>query len=111
MRRTGLAALLLLTACGGSEPEPVAQPGPDTFITEARAMNFGNAELRAMPEDRLLSLGNLACTGLSNGTLTIGQVVEGYVTSDAKPTTAEAEGFTRSAVRNLCPQHAKQLPN
>lgn len=114
MRRTGLAGLVLvLAACGGGEPEQVEEStaGPDVFVAEAREMSFGDADLSRAEDSQLLKLGNLACTGLSDGTLTIGQVVEGYVTSDSAPTAAEAEAFTRAAVHNLCPEHADQLPN
>ncbi len=110
--------VLVLAACGGgdeggstvAETADAPAPGPQTFISTVRGQSFGTADLASAPESNLLSLGNLACTGLEGGTMTIGQVVQGYVESDAKPTTAEAEAFTRTAVTNLCPSQAGQLP-
>jgi hypothetical protein len=111
----GLA--LVLTACGGDQggsteaaPPAAPSPGPQTFIDTVRGQSFGTADLASAPEASLLSLGNLACTGLEGGTMSVGEVVQGYVESDAKPTTAEAEAFTRAAVTNLCPAQAAQLP-
>jgi hypothetical protein len=83
-----------------------ATAGPVVFVAEARAMTFGNRDLAAASESELLRLGKVACDGLAIEGLGSGRVVERLVQSEARPTTTEASAFVRSAVRNLCPQHA-----
>jgi hypothetical protein len=47
------------------------------------------------------------CEGLGIEGLEFGRVVQRLVQSEAHPTTTEATAFVRSAVRNLCPEHAR----
>ena len=110
-----VVALVLVSACsGGSDkaapsptPSPTAAPGPATFAAEARMMPFGTKDFASADDNQLLDIGNVACEGFGSG-LTFGRVVQGFVESNARPTTAEAEAFTRLAVRNLCPEYLSQ---
>ncbi len=120
-----LAATVALAGCGGvaqppaaaplpsSTPSPTASPtptpGPQAFLDYAHGASFGKKDFATASDDALLTVGGIACDGLANG-LPFGRVVQGYLQSDAKPTLAEAEEFTRHAVTNLCPEHAGQLP-
>jgi hypothetical protein len=83
-----------------------ATTGPGLFVAQARAMTFGTKDLPAASESELLRLGKVACDGLGIEGLGFRRVVERLVQSEARPTTTEARAFVRSAVRNLCPQHA-----
>ena len=57
-----------------------------------------------------MRLGKVVCDGLGIEGLGFGRVVERLVRSEARPTTTEATGFVRSAVRNLCPEFAGAVP-
>jgi hypothetical protein len=80
--------------------------GPETFVAEVRTMTFGNKDLTAASDRDLLQLGEVVCDGLGTKGLGFGRVVQRLVRSEARPTTTEATAFVRSAVGNLCPQHA-----
>jgi hypothetical protein len=87
----------------------IATAGPVPFVVEARAMTFGTKDLAAASDEELLRLGRVVCDGLGIESLGFGRVVERLVQSEARPTTTEARAFVRSAVRNLCPEHASAV--
>ena len=80
------------------------------FVAQARAMTFGTKDLAAASDGELLRLGKVVCDGLGIEGLGFRRVVERLVQSEARPTTTEATGFIRSAVRNLCPEFAGAVP-
>jgi hypothetical protein len=88
----------------------VTVAGPAAFVAEARAMGFGTKDLASASEGELLQLGKVVCDGLGIRGVGFRRVVGRLVQSDACPTTAEATALVRSAVRNLCPQHAGAIP-
>jgi len=88
----------------------IATAGPVPFVAEARAMTFGTKDLAAASDGELLRLGKVVCDGLGIEGLGFRRVVERLVQSEAHPTTTEATGFVRSAVRNLCPAQASAVP-
>jgi hypothetical protein len=73
-------------------------------------MTFGNKDLAAASDGELLRLGKVVCDGLGIEGLGFRRVVQRLVRSEAHPTTTEATAFVRSAVRNLCPEHASAVP-
>jgi hypothetical protein len=85
--------------------------GPAAFVAEARAMRFGTKDLAAASDRELLQLGKVVCDGLGIRGVGFRRVVQRLVQSDACPTTAEATALVRSAVRNLCPEHAAAIPS
>jgi hypothetical protein len=87
----------------------ITTAGPGPFVAEARAMTFGTKNLAAAPNAELLRLGKVICDGLGIEGLGFGQVMQRLVQSEARPTTTEARAFVRSAVRNLCPEHASAV--
>jgi hypothetical protein len=87
----------------------MATAGPVPFVAEARAMTFGSKDLAAASDGELLELGKVVCDGLGIEGLGSGRVVQRLVRSEARPTTPEARAFVRSAVRNLCPEHASAI--
>ena len=87
----------------------IATPGPGRFVAEARAMPFGTKDLGAASDRELLRLGKVVCDGLGIEGLGFGRVVHRLVQSEAHPTTTEATALVRSAVRNLCPEHASAI--
>jgi hypothetical protein len=87
----------------------MATAGPVDFVAEARAMTFGTKDLAAASDEELLRLGRVVCEGLGIEGLGFGRVVQRLVQSEAHPTTTEARAFVRSAVRNLCPEHASAI--
>ena len=87
-----------------------ATTGPVAFVAQARAMTFGTKDLAAASDGELLRLGKVVCDGLGIEGLGFRRVVERLVQSEARPTTTEATGFIRSAVRNLCPEYASAVP-
>ena len=116
----GLLALLG-AGCGGGDNDDTAHiptstapsvttAGPAAFVTEARAMPFGTKDLAAASDGELLRVGKLVCDGLGIHGLDYGRVVQRLVQSDACPTPAQASALVKSAVRNLCPQHANAIP-
>jgi Protein of unknown function (DUF732) len=86
-----------------------APAGPAPFVAEARGMTFGTKDLAAASERDLSRLGKVVCDGLGIEGLGFSRVVQRLVQSEARPTTTEARTFIRSAVRNLCPQHASAI--
>jgi hypothetical protein len=88
----------------------IATAGPVAFVAEARAMTFGNKDLATASDRELLRLGKVVCDGLGIEGLGFRRVVERLVRSEARPTTTEATGFVRNAVRNLCPAQASAVP-
>ncbi len=126
MKRVAAVVLLLaLTGCGGGAqtpaaapmmsatpsptPSPTRQPGPQAFLDYAHGASFGKKDFATASDDALLTVGGTACDGLADG-LPFGRVVQGLLQTDAKPTLAEADEFTRQAVTNLCPEHEGELP-
>ena len=87
----------------------IATEGPIPFVGEARAMTFGSKDLAAASDGELLRLGKVVCDGLGIESLGVRRVVQRLVQSEAHPTTIEARAFVRSAVGNLCPQHASAV--
>jgi hypothetical protein len=87
----------------------IATAGPVPFVGEARAMTFGSKDLAAASDGELLRLGTVVCDGLGIEGLGFGRVVRRLVRSEAHPTTTQATAFVRSAVRNLCPEHASAI--
>jgi hypothetical protein len=87
----------------------IATAGPVPFVTEARAMAFGTKNLVAASDEELLRLGTVVCDGLGIEGLGFRGVVQRLMQSEAHPTTTEARAFVRSAVRNLCPEHASAI--
>jgi hypothetical protein len=87
----------------------IAAAGPVPFVAEARAMTFGTKDLAVASDEELLRLGQVVCDGLGIEGLGFGRVVQRLVQSEAHPTTTEARAFVRSAVRNLCPEHASAI--
>jgi hypothetical protein len=87
-----------------------ATTGPVAFVAQARAMTFGTKDLAAASDGELLRLGRVVCDGLGIEALGFRRVVERLVRSEARPTTTQATGFVRNAVRNLCPEHASAVP-
>jgi hypothetical protein len=121
MKPVVLLGILTLpsTACGQENDNSTADAtttspsatmaGPVPFIAEVRAMTFGSKDLAAASERDLLRLGKVVCDGLGIEGLGFRRVVQRLVRSEARPTTTEARAFVRSAVRNLCPQHASAI--
>jgi hypothetical protein len=116
--------LALLAGCGGgghtaAKPSPSVSPsatvsaspqaGPDEFVAEARQQAFGNADFAGSPAESVLEVGRTVCDGFDQG-LSYGRVVQGLVTSNAKPRQDQAEELTRTAVKNLCPENTASLP-
>jgi hypothetical protein len=87
-----------------------ATPRSALFVAEVRAMTFGTKDLAAASDGELLRLGKVVCDGLGIQGLGFRRVVQRLVRSEARPTTTEATDFVRSAVRHLCPEHAKAVP-
>jgi Protein of unknown function (DUF732) len=85
----------------------MATAGSGAFVAEARAMTFGTKDLAAASDGELLRLGKVVCQGLGIEGLGFGRVVQRLVQSEAHPTTTEARALVSSAVRNLCPEHAR----
>jgi Protein of unknown function (DUF732) len=117
MKHVALLSLLTVPAAGCSAESDdstadattsssIATAGPGPFVAEARAMPFGTKNLAAASDGELLRLGKVVCDGLGIEGLGFGRVVRRLVQSEAHPTTTEARTFVRSAVRNLCPEHA-----
>ena len=112
---------LVGAGCGGSSDDEAAEvasttssvtmAGPPAFVADARAITFGNKDLAAASDRELLRLGMVVCDGLGIEALGYRRVVQRLVRSEARPTTAEATAFVRSAVRNLCPAHASAIPS
>ena len=88
----------------------VPTANPTAFLAEARVMTFGTKDLAAASDGELLRLGKVVCDGLVIEGLGFRRVVERLVRSEARPTTTEATGFVRNAVRNLCPAQASAVP-
>lgn len=120
-RYVALLGLLALpsTGCGketnndtadATTSSSTATTGPVAFVAQARAMTFGTKDLAAASDGELLRLGKVVCDGLGIEGLGFRRVVERLVQSEARPTTTEATGFVRSAVRNLCPEYASAVP-
>jgi hypothetical protein len=118
--RFGLLAVVG-AGCGGggnddaahlptSTAPSVTTAGPAAFVVEARAMPFGSKDLAAASDEELLRVGKLVCDGLGIKGLDYGRVVQRLVRSEACPTPAQASALVKSAVRNLCPQHANAIP-
>jgi Protein of unknown function (DUF732) len=99
------------TAAVTTTSAAVTVAGPATFVAEARAMGFGTKDLASASERELLQLGKVVCDGLGIKGVGFRRVVGRLVQSDACPTTAEATALVRSAVRNLCPEHAGAIPS
>jgi Protein of unknown function (DUF732) len=89
----------------------VTAAGPAAFVAEARTMAFGTKDLAAASDEELLKVGKLVCDGLGPRGLDYGRVVQRLVRSEACPTPAQASALVKSAVRNLCPQHADAIPS
>ena len=117
-----LGVLALLGAgCGGDHNEGTAEvtstaspptaAGPTAFVAEARTMTFGSKDLTSASDEELLKVGKLVCDGLGIKGLGYRRVVQRLVRSDACPTPAQAAALVRTAVRNLCPQHANAIPS
>ncbi len=112
LRRTGLLVPLLLVACTQATPAappPPPPPGPAAFLEFARAAPFGTKDLASGSDETLLSIGALSCEAFDSG-LVYGRVVQTLLTTNAKPSSAEADALVRASVVNLCPQHKVQLP-
>jgi hypothetical protein len=119
-RYVALLGLLALpsTGCGketnnttdATTTTSTATTGPVAFVAQARAMTFGTKDLAAASDGELLRLGKVVCDGLGIEGLGFRRVVARLVQSEARPTTTEATGFVRSAVRNLCPEFAGAVP-
>jgi hypothetical protein len=120
MRHVVLLSLLTAPAAGCSTERDdstadattsssIATPGAGRFVAEARAMPFGAKDLAAASDGELLRLGKVVCDGLGIEGLGFGRVVQRLVQSEAHPTTTEARALVRSAVRNLCPDHASAI--
>jgi hypothetical protein len=90
-----------------SSSTTTARPGP--FLAEVRAMTFGIKDLSAASDGELLRLGKVVCDGLGIEGRGARRVIQRLVQSEARPTTIEATVFVRSAVRNLCPEHASAI--
>jgi hypothetical protein len=90
-----------------SSSTATARPGP--FLAEVRAMTFGIKDLSAASDGELLRLGKVVCDGLGIEGLGARRVIQRLVQSEARPTSIEATAFARSAVRNLCPEHASAI--
>ena len=119
LRAVVAVVVLALVGCSSTPkstaptPAPTATAaaaGPSAFLAFARAASFGSKDFSLATDAQLLDIANLACDeGLGAG-LPFGRVVQGYVESNAKPSTPEAEAFARAAVTNLCPEYAAQVP-
>ena len=121
-RYVALLGLLALpsTGCGketnnnttdATTSSSTATTGPVAFVAQARAMTFGTKDLAAASDGELLRLGKVVCDGLGIKGLDYGRVVQRLVRSDACPTPAQASALVKSAVRNLCPEHANAIPS
>ena len=97
------------STAGATTSSSVATTGPGRFVADARALTFGSKDLVAASDGELLRLGKVVCDGLGIEDLGFRRVVQRLVRSEAHPTTTEARAFVRSAVRNLCPQHASAI--
>ena len=73
-------------------------------------MTFGTKDLAAASAGELLRLGRVVCDGLGIEGVDFRRVVKRLVESEAHPTTVEAAALVRTAVRNLCPEHASAVP-
>ena len=87
----------------------VTTAGSAAFVAEARAMTFGSKNLTSASDGQLLRLGRVACDGLGIEGLGFSEVLQRLVRSEARPTTIEARALVNSAVRNLCPEHARAI--
>lgn len=117
-----LLPVLLILAAGCSSgsakatsPSPTPSPTPSltgtaAFLAFAHTATFGSKDFFSTEDDPLLNLGNSACEGFSSNGLSYGRVVQGFVESNAHPSTAEAEAFVRAAVTDLCPEQSSNLP-
>jgi Protein of unknown function (DUF732) len=74
-------------------------------------MTFGSKDLASASDEELLKVGKLVCDGLGIKRLGYRRVIQRLVRSDACPTPAQAAALVRTAVRNLCPQHANAIPS
>jgi hypothetical protein len=98
------------TADATATSSSIATTGPVAFVGEARAMSFGTKDLAGASDGELLRLGRVVCDGLGIEALGFRRVVQRLVRSEAHPTPTEATALVRSAVRNLCPEHASAVP-
>ena len=88
---------------------PIETTGPVASVAEVRTMTFGTKDLAAASDGELLRLGKVVCDGLGIQGVGFRRVIAGLMRSEARPTTTEARAFVRSAVRNLCPEHASAI--
>ena len=121
-RYVALLAILALPGAGCSQESDhstvdATTTSPSTatarstsFVAEARAMTFGTKDLAAASAGELLLLGRVVCDGLGIEGVGFRRVVKRLVESEAHPTTTEATALVRSAVHNLCPEHASAVP-
>jgi Protein of unknown function (DUF732) len=98
------------TADAATTASSTAPARSTAFVAEARAMSFGTKDLAGASDGELLRLGRVVCDGLGIEGLGFRRVVRRLVRSEAHPTTTEATALIRSAVRNLCPEHASAVP-
>ena len=110
MPGTGCSAETNNSTRDATTSSSTATTGPGPFVAEARTMTFGTKDLAAASDADLLRLGKVVCDGLGIEGLGFGRVVERLVRSEARPTTTEATGFVKSAVRNLWPPQASAVP-
>jgi hypothetical protein len=106
MRRILIVATLVLASCSsGTE-----LTGPAAFYADVRAADFGSKDFDGSADSALLDFGNTICEGFSGSGLTYGRVVQGLVESNASPSQSQVEVAVKSAVKNLCPAYASQIP-
>lgn len=98
------------TADATTTSSSIATADPAQFVADARALAFGTKDLAAASDGELLRLGKVVCDGLGIEGLGFRRVVERLVRSEARPTAVEARALVRSAVDNLCPEHASAVP-
>jgi hypothetical protein len=110
----GLIAAGLLAGCGSgsSKPTPSASPsltGSAAYLADVRHTGLGDENVWNSTDDSLINLGNEECMGLSTGQ-SYGAAVETLTGAGKNITTAQADMLVTSAVHNLCPAQASNLP-
>jgi hypothetical protein len=103
-----VAGALLAAGCA-STPGAAPPTGPERFVAKVQAAGFGNKDLAPLTSAQLRQVGRQACSGLATG-IPYRDNVRWLVASVRKPSTHQAAVLVAEAIRNLCPQFAKQLP-
>lgn len=86
-----------------------ATTGPVVFVAEAKAMTFGNKDLAAASDRDLLGAREGGMRRPRHRGPGRGPGHPATRAVGGTPATTEARAFVRSAVRNVCPAHARAI--